>query len=120
VTAFSDRDAVRTAQAAGIDTFVVKPYSIGSLIKRVDRASRRTADFIVHPAYVGPNRRSEAGSGRRRLTDAPPPANDCGPESTLRLSPCDDPEADDTANSLLMELYAHIRALEAERGAEQG
>jgi CheY-like chemotaxis protein len=120
VSAFGSRAEVRTAQSAGIDGFVVKPFSIGSLIKRVDRASRRTADFIVHPGYVGPDRRTQSGAGARRLADPQPPANDCGPEPTLRLSPCGDPEANDSANSLLMELYAHIRALETERSLQQG
>lgn len=120
VSAFASRGSVRTARSAGIDGFVIKPFSIGSLIKRVDRASRRTADFIVHPAYVGPDRRTKAGTGGQRLTDPPTAANDIGPEPALRLAPAADPRADEAANSLLMELYAHIRALEAERSAERG
>lgn len=47
-------------------------------------------------------------------------ANDNAPEPTLRLAPATDPTADEGANFLLMELYAHIRALEAERSAQQG
>jgi CheY-like chemotaxis protein len=119
VSAFASRGSVRTARSAGIDAFVIKPFSIGSLIKRVDRASRRTADFIVHPAYVGPDRRTRPGAGGQRLTDIPVAANDGAPEPFLRLAASTDPEADDGANSLLMELYAHIRALEAERSTEQ-
>jgi CheY-like chemotaxis protein len=120
VSAFGSRSSVRAARSAGIDGFVIKPFSIGALIKRVDRASRRSADFIIHPAYVGPDRRTRPGPGRQRLTDPPAAANDAMPETTLRLAPATDPDADETANSLLMELYAHIRALEAERPAERG
>lgn len=114
--------SVRTAQSAGIDAYVIKPFSIGSLVTRVDRASRRTADFIINPAYVGPDRRARAGAanGHRRFTDPPVAANESSPDSELRLAPSADLEADEVANSLLMELYAHIRALEAERAAEAG
>jgi CheY-like chemotaxis protein len=120
VSAFASHGSVRTARSAGIDAFVIKPFSIGSLIKRVDRASRRTADFIVHPGYVGPDRRTKSGVGGQRLTDIPVAANDGAPEPVLRLAASTDPEVDDGATSLLMELYAHIRALEAERSVEQG
>ena len=57
----------------------------------------------------------------RRLSKLPVAANDDDSrEPNLRLAPSIDPEADGGANSLLMELYAHIQALEAERPAEQG
>jgi hypothetical protein len=51
----------------------------------------------------------------RRLSAPPVAANDDFLEPTLRLAPSADPGADEAADSLLMALYAHIRALEAGR-----
>lgn len=51
------------------------------------------------------------------LSDLPAAANDDAPEPTLRLVPLADPAADEDANAMLLELYAHIRALEAARSA---
>lgn len=50
-----------------------------------------------------------------RLSAPPVAANDDFPQPTLRLSTSADPEADEAADSLLMALYTHIRALEAGR-----
>jgi CheY-like chemotaxis protein len=61
--------AVREALGAGIDAFVVKPFSFDSLIKRVERAGKRTSNFVVDAGYVGPDRRRRAGRGTRRRAD---------------------------------------------------
>ena len=98
VSAFATRDAVRLARAAGIDAFVVKPFSLGSLVKRVDRAGRRSVAFIIGPDYVGPDRRSKPGRGARRGSDG---------------------DADHTPSaSQLQALYAQIKVLENEKTAE--
>jgi CheY-like chemotaxis protein len=98
VSAFGTRQAVRLAQAAGIDAFVVKPFSLGSLVKRVDRAGRRTLPFVVDTDYVGPERRTGTGQGARRATDAP---TDAAPTA-----------------SQLKALYARIKEMENERVGE--
>ncbi len=98
VSAFGTRQAVRLARAAGIDAFVVKPFSLGSLVKRVDRAGRRTLPFIVDADYVGPERRTVQGAGARRATDAP---MDSAPSA-----------------SQLKALYARIKEMENERVGE--
>ncbi len=98
VSAFATREAVRLARAAGIDAFVVKPFSLGSLVKRVDRAGRRTVAFIIGPDYVGPDRRGATGRGARRSTDGHP---DHAPSA-----------------SQLQALYAQIKALEREKATE--
>ena len=56
----------------------------------------------------------------QRLSELLAAANDDAPEPTLRLVAPVDPEADNDANSLLLELYAHISASEAERSAPRG
>ena len=99
VSAFGSRQAVRLAQAAGIDTFVIKPFSLGSLLRRVDRAANRMVDFIVDQSYVGPDRRTVAGRGVRRRTDDPD-------------------QAGVATASQLKALYARIKAMEAERSSE--
>lgn len=118
--AYAANLAPQTPLSAGMDACVVKPFSIGSLVKRVDRASRRSADFIVNPAYVSPDRRARSGTGagQRRFIDMPVAANESSPDPDVRVAPSADLEGDEVANTLLMELYAHIRALEAERAAQ--
>ena len=99
VSAFGNRQSVRQAQAAGIDAFVIKPFSLGSLVKRVERAGRRTAAFIVGPNYIGPDRRAIMGRGARRRSD---------------------PKVETVVDSAsqLQALYARIKVMEAERAAE--
>ena len=70
--------------------------------------SKPIAGFPHSPRRPGP-----------RLSDLPAAANDDAPEPTLRLVAPVDPEADDDANSLLLALYAHISASEAERSAQR-
>jgi CheY-like chemotaxis protein len=120
VSTFASRQSVRMAQAAGIDAFVIKPFSIGSLVKRVHRAGRRSAEFIIHPAYVGPDRRS-----RRRDPDEEAQyvakaaaAAETEAKPALRLVTPDDPIPDGASPSLLKMLYARIQALESERAAD--
>ena len=99
VSAFANRQSVRQAQAAGIDAFVVKPFSLGSLVKRVERDGRRTAAFIVGPNYIGPDRRATKGRGARRRSD---------------------PKVESVVDSAsqLKALYARIKAMEGEREPE--
>ena len=100
VSAFANRQSVRDAQAAGIDAFVVKPFSLGSLVKRVDRAGRRTVAFIIGPNYIGPDRRAKRGGGARRRTDPVDAGAVVDSESQLKA------------------LYARIKAMESERVVE--
>ena len=119
VSAFASRPLVRMAQAAGIDAFVIKPFSIGSLVKRVHRAGKRSAEFIVHPAYVGPDRRVRP----RAEGDPPPPARKAAEQETakrpLRLVKPGDPVPEQASPSLLKVLYERIQELEAEQTSGQ-
>jgi CheY-like chemotaxis protein len=127
VSAFASRGSVRAAQSVGIDAFVIKPFSIGSLVKRVDRAARRTAAFIITEAYVGPDRRTKSGAGRNRRSDTPvedtahvpaptPPPAKTSPK--LRVVTPDDPSPAVPSPSLLKTLHARIQALEGELNSE--
>lgn len=122
VSAFGSRKSVRAARQAGVDAFVVKPFSAGSLIKRVDRAGRRTVEFIVCPEYVGPCRR---GPGSRkgaqfRLPEEETPVRPIPEGETLATRPEQvvrepEPLPDAGIPSQLQVLYDRIRELEDER-----
>jgi CheY-like chemotaxis protein len=121
VAAFASRQSVRMAQAAGIDAFVIKPFSIGSLVKRVHRAGRRTAEFIVHPAYVGPDRRSRQRSPEeeaQHAAQATAAAEAEAAKPALRLVKPGDPIPEDASPSLLKMLYSRIQELESEQTAD--
>lgn len=126
VSAFGSRRSVRLARQAGIDAFVVKPFSVGSLVKRVDRAARRTAEFIVRADYVGPDRR--AGGKRRgaafRLPDEETPILPIPEGETLATRPLHvvaeaEPLPEAGVPSQLAALYERIRALEEERDQQR-
>lgn len=127
VSAFASREAVRIARGKGIDAFVVKPFSIGSLVKRVDRAGNRQAEFIVSEAYVGPCRRGAPGSNRgRRIKDLIPPEQMAPVRTAPAPKPAPEPPPlalvdektlppEHAGPSQLAALYARIRELEDER-----
>jgi two-component system chemotaxis response regulator CheY len=102
VSGFSSHGGVREARAAGIDAFVVKPFSVDSLVKRVERAGKRKAAFIVTDGYIGPDRRARAGEGDRRRSDRMAPS----PNVSAPKAP---------PPTLLKTLYERIQDLEQER-----
>jgi CheY-like chemotaxis protein len=67
----SDLDRARNA---GVDEFVVRPFSTASLVKRVREVKARRRDFIESTRYVGPCRRRRRGADyegpKRRLFDS--------------------------------------------------
>jgi two-component system chemotaxis response regulator CheY len=122
VSAFGSRSAVRAAQAAGIDAFVVKPFSVASLIKRVHRAVNRSATFVVAASYVGPDRRGlRGGPGNRRRSDraAALPLTEPAvvPPPLMLAVDRPEPAPGEETNSMLKHLYERIRELEEERAA---
>jgi DNA-binding response OmpR family regulator len=126
VSAFGSRRKVRAARQAGIDAFVVKPFSVGSLVKRVDRAGRRTAEFIIRADYVGPDRRGAASrkGPAFRLPDEETPVRPIVEGESLAARPLEVVADADTLPegglpSQLQALYDRIRALEDERDAQR-
>lgn len=66
---------VQNARNAGIDEFVLRPFSTQTLLKRVAEVRGRRRDFVESTRYVGPCRRRRADADaydgpRRRLFDA--------------------------------------------------
>lgn len=75
LTAHSEDILVRTARDAGIDSFLVKPFSARSLSQHVEAVRSRTRPFIQEESYVGPDRRHmRPGPGQplRRAADPLP------------------------------------------------
>jgi CheY-like chemotaxis protein len=66
---------VDAARLAGVDEFVVKPFSTGSLLRAVVAALSRRRRFIASETYSGPDRRRRKASAfpglGRRASDIP-------------------------------------------------
>ncbi len=79
LTAHSEDVLVRAARDAGIDSFLIKPFSARSLSQHVEAVRSRTRAFIQEDSYVGPDRRHmPPGPGQplRRAADPLPPSGD--------------------------------------------
>lgn len=69
----SARDLER-ARNAGVDEFVIRPFSTATLVERVEAVRAKRREFIESPRYAGPCRRRRVASKydgpRRRLFDS--------------------------------------------------
>jgi DNA-binding response OmpR family regulator len=78
---------VERARNAGVDEFVLRPFSTFTLAKRIQELQIRKRDFIESPNYVGPCRRRRADphydGPRRRLFDGADKSADA-PEVQIR------------------------------------
>lgn len=87
VTARNTARDVNYARNAGVDEFVLRPFSTGVLIRRVLEARQRRREFVESGAYVGPCRRRRAedeyGGPLRRVFDAQDKRDD-DPELQIR------------------------------------
>lgn len=64
---------IERARNIGVDEFVLRPFSTGAILRRIDEARVRRREFIESTLYVGPCRRRRRVEGkdgpRRRLFD---------------------------------------------------
>jgi CheY-like chemotaxis protein len=79
---------VERARSAGVDEFVLRPFSTAALISKVDEVKTRRREFIESAHYTGPDRRRRrAGPDydgpRRRLFDQADKAADA-PDVQIR------------------------------------
>jgi two-component system, chemotaxis family, chemotaxis protein CheY len=70
VSSASDTASVLRARKAGANHFLVRPYTIGNLLKSIEGVLHDSREFIVAQGYVGPDRRVHfdpafLGTGRR-------------------------------------------------------
>lgn len=65
--------AVERARNAGVDEFILRPFSTATMLERVSEVRERRRSFIESPRYVGPCRRRRPDSAydgpKRRLFD---------------------------------------------------
>jgi len=57
LTATRSAREVETARLAGVNEFVIKPFTPGSVISRIQLVLTRPREFIVSEKYIGPDRR---------------------------------------------------------------
>jgi CheY-like chemotaxis protein len=60
LTAMRSAREVEAARRAGVNEFVIKPFTPASLLSRVQMVLTKPRDFIVSEKYVGPDRRRRA------------------------------------------------------------
>lgn len=72
LTGRGERADVHQARDAGINEFIVKPFSVNTLYKRIEQVIDHPRRFVVSNDYVGPERRRQqalpAGMKDRRST----------------------------------------------------
>lgn len=65
LSAHAERQRVEVARDAGVNEFLVKPVSIGTLNERIVAVLKNSRDFIVSNDYVGPDRRRRSDEAYR-------------------------------------------------------
>jgi DNA-binding response OmpR family regulator len=72
-SAQASQASVETARIAGVDEYIIKPFSTGSLAARLESIVLNRREFIDCPEYVGPCRRRKLvvdyDGVRRRMSD---------------------------------------------------
>lgn len=87
ITARNRESDVNYARNAGVDEFLLRPFSTGALVRRVIEARQRRREFVESGAYVGPCRRRRRDGDYtgplRRVLDARDRRDDA-PELQIR------------------------------------
>ena len=65
VTSNNKKSQIEQAVNCGVDTFILKPLAIQSIIARIKEVIERPRDFVVTDTYIGPcRRRNKAAAGQ--------------------------------------------------------
>lgn len=76
LSAYGDERIIMAARNAGVHEYVLKPFNVVTLLKRIQETFRHPRDFIIAPGYVGPDRRwkeklaEDAASARKKADEA--------------------------------------------------
>lgn len=100
---------VELARLAGVNEFVLKPFTPASLLSRIQMVLKKPRPFVVSEAYVGPDRRRKAevdysGPMRRRVD--PREVSDAGERNLTR-------------QTIAVELNALRRMIRTRRGLDR-
>lgn len=74
LTGYADERRVRAARDAGVTEFLVKPFTVTALLRRVEALIFHPRVFVRSPDYFGPDRRRRADpnyTGRERRRRQP-------------------------------------------------
>jgi len=59
VSAYGDEGIIMAARNSGVHEYILKPFNIVTLLKRIVSTFKYPRDFVIAPEYVGPDRRWE-------------------------------------------------------------
>ncbi len=104
----SQRD-VEIARLAGVNEFVIKPFTPAAILSRIQLVLRKPRPFIVSEAYVGPDRRRKV-----ELNYSGPLRRDCDPEEVA-----DDAGRAMARETISVELEAMRRLIQARGGVDR-
>ncbi|MDO9222670.1 MAG: response regulator [Caulobacter sp.] len=100
---------VEVARRAGVDEFVVKPFTPAALLTRIDTALNRRRPFVISEVFIGPDRRRRGAPGY----DGPLRRTD-DPEQVA-----DDVERELARETISVELEAMRRLIAVRGGADR-
>jgi CheY-like chemotaxis protein len=63
ITGYADERRVRAARDAGVSEFLVKPFTVTALLKRLEALIFQPRPFVRSQDYFGPDRRRRADPG---------------------------------------------------------
>lgn len=104
----SERD-VQIARLAGVNEFVIKPFTPAALLSRIQLVLKKPRPFIISEAYVGPDRRRKL-----ELNYSGPLRRTCDPEEVA-----DEVERDVARETISVELEAMRRLIAARGGVDR-
>ena len=109
VTGLRSEHDVQLARKAGVNEFVIKPFTPAALLSRIQLVLRKPRQFIVSEAYVGPDRRRKV-----ELNYNGPLRRNSDPAEVAEGA-----ERDATRETIGVELEAMHRLIEARGGLDR-
>ena len=82
ISAYGDEKVINSARNAGVHEYVLKPFNVTTLLKRLQTTFRTPRDFVIAPGYVGPDRR-----WKQKLAGAGQESGDRAEKSTSPIAP---------------------------------
>jgi CheY-like chemotaxis protein len=109
VTARRSLNEVEEARLAGVNEFVIKPFTPAALLSRIQLVLTKPRPFIVSQAYIGPDRRR-----RVELSYSGPMRRMCDPDEVV-----DKVERKATRETISVELDALRKLIEVRGGVDR-